>query len=106
MVNACIKHNIDRLVVTSSLSAVLGPEPIIDGDETLSVPENFLFEAYANTKLKAEEVVLSKNGFKLGMTSLASALSCIRILPLNFCYREWRHVANNRSQISCHLRRG
>ena len=69
MVNACIEHNIERLVFTSSFSAVIGPEPIIDGDESLPVPDSFLFEEYASTKVEAEKIVLSKNGFKLGLTS-------------------------------------
>ncbi|KAL3700648.1 hypothetical protein R1sor_018670 [Riccia sorocarpa] len=62
VVDACIKHGVKRLVYTSSPSVVFdGKTPIVNGDESLPIPDKH-HDYYSEAKAQAESIVLSSNG--------------------------------------------
>ena len=65
---ACRQHRVSRLVYTSSPSVVFGRMPIINGDESLPYPEQYL-ATYPRTKAAAEKLVLIANGTPLPGTN-------------------------------------
>lgn len=58
IVNSCIKHNVSRLVYTSTPSVVFDSNDIINGDESLPTAKKFLCN-YARSKAIAERHVLN-----------------------------------------------
>ncbi|THB75425.1 MAG: NAD-dependent epimerase/dehydratase family protein, partial [Desulfobulbaceae bacterium] len=60
VVQACLKHKVERLVYTSTPSVVFNKENIINGDETLDYSDAFLCN-YAKSKAIAEKFVLDHN---------------------------------------------
>ena len=78
VIDACIANSVPRLVLTSTESVVIGYDDIIDGDETLPEPRDFLFPGYSDTKIRAEKMVLSANG-----TQLSNGRNAIHIVPLS-----------------------
>ncbi|NXK34930.1 D42E1 reductase, partial [Piprites chloris] len=67
IIEACIEHNISRLIYTSTVNVVFGGLPIEDGDEE-SVPYFPLekhVDHYSRTKSIAEQMVLGANGTPL-----------------------------------------
>ncbi|CAC5378351.1 HSD3B [Mytilus coruscus] len=80
ILNACRKENVPYLIYCSSSSLYLGPEEVIDGTETsVSQPSRFYYKAYASSKAKAQDIVLSANGSKLNDGNIMRTLA---ILPL------------------------
>lgn len=66
VLNACREENVPYLIYCSSSSVYLGPEAVMDGTETsVSQPSRFYYKAYASSKAKAQDMVLSANGSKL-----------------------------------------
>ncbi len=57
LISACLGNNVRRFIYTSTPSVVFNKKDIIEGDETLPYPENFLC-SYAKTKAIAEKTVL------------------------------------------------
>lgn len=58
---------VSRFVYTSSNSVVMGDQPIVSGDETLSYTSRFA-DLYTETKVEAEAFVLANNGIGGMMT--------------------------------------
>ncbi|KAH7427732.1 hypothetical protein KP509_10G057200 [Ceratopteris richardii] len=76
VVNACISHNVHKLIYTSSPSSVFdGVNNIIDGDESMPYPDRHN-DSYSETKAQAEAIVLSANG-KSGLVTCALRPSSI-----------------------------
>lgn len=69
VLDACVRHGVERLVYTSSPSVVFGTDDIRDGDESLPYPATFS-SAYQRTKAEAEQRVLAANG-KGGLVTTA-----------------------------------
>ncbi len=63
IIKACQAQGVKRLVYTASNSVVIGGKPISGGDETLPYTSRFN-DLYTETKVKAEQLVLSQNGVK------------------------------------------
>lgn len=62
VIDACLAHNVPKLVYTSSAGVVYnGEEDIVDVDERMDYPEAAL-DAYNETKALAEAMVLKANG--------------------------------------------
>ncbi len=61
VINGCRKHDVGRLIYTSTPSVVYGDTPIEGGDETLPYPSDFLAH-YPRTKAAAERMVIDANG--------------------------------------------
>ena len=62
LLEACLAKRVPRLIYTSTVDVVIGEEEIKEGNETLPVPDTFLFPGYPATKLRAEQLVLAANG--------------------------------------------
>ena len=62
LIECCIEQNVGCLVHTSTVDVVIGYDSIIDGDESMQAPQNFLFTGYPVTKHHAEKLVLGANG--------------------------------------------
>jgi nucleoside-diphosphate-sugar epimerase len=62
VIQACVEHNVPRLIYTSSVDVVIGFDDIINGEESLPVPKRFLFHGYPDTKHRAESLVAEANG--------------------------------------------
>jgi sterol-4alpha-carboxylate 3-dehydrogenase (decarboxylating) len=69
VIRACRETGVRALVYTSSMDAVLGSEPIRDGDESLPYPDDFA-DAYARSKARAEQAALGANGAALRTCAL------------------------------------
>ena len=69
VVRACKQEGVKYLIYTSSPSVVFAGEDQKNIDETISYPKSFLCD-YAETKAKAEELVLNSNGAELKTISL------------------------------------
>ena len=69
ILNACIKHRIDRLVYTSSPSVVFDGNDQENIDESAPYPERYLAH-YPRTKAEAEQMVLRANGPDLATVAL------------------------------------
>jgi len=62
VIDACISHNVSKLVYTSSAGVVYnGTLDLVDVDERMEIPEVPL-DAYNETKAQAEKLVLESNG--------------------------------------------
>ncbi len=71
VIEACLEHNIKRLVYTSTMDVVVdGKKPIVDGDESMSYPEKMPEDSYCRTKIIAEQMMLDANGPDLLTCSL------------------------------------
>ena len=57
VVNACLRHNVQRLIFTSTVDVVVGWEEKENIDESVTPPEKLLFKAYGESKQKAERIV-------------------------------------------------
>lgn len=66
---ACRKHNVSKLIYTSSPSVVFDGTPHLNADETLPYPKKYLCH-YPHTKALAEQAVLNANG-KEGLLTCA-----------------------------------
>ncbi|GFY43435.1 hypothetical protein TNIN_467512 [Trichonephila inaurata madagascariensis] len=63
VIDACIQHNIPRLVFCSTTDVTCGTEHIFYGTEsTTPIPSTFMIGMYGQTKCKAEKLVLAANG--------------------------------------------
>ncbi|BGP56387.1 hypothetical protein JCM8202_000335 [Rhodotorula sphaerocarpa] len=69
VVEACQKHNVARLVFTSSAGTVYDGVDLINVDERMPFPEQPI-DPYNETKAKAEQIVLEANG-KDGLLTIA-----------------------------------
>lgn len=61
VIDACLKHQVQRLVYTSSPSVVYDGRPHLDADESLPYPTRYLCH-YPHSKALAEQAVLSVSG--------------------------------------------
>ncbi|XP_028968164.1 3 beta-hydroxysteroid dehydrogenase/Delta 5--_4-isomerase type 1 [Galendromus occidentalis] len=62
VINACIEQNVPYLVFTSTAYTVIGANHIFYGTETTTFkPRSFLMGSYAETKFRAEQLVLQAN---------------------------------------------
>ncbi|KAG1673897.1 3 beta-hydroxysteroid dehydrogenase/Delta 5--_4-isomerase type 3 [Nymphon striatum] len=63
VVQACLAHGVRSLVMTSTVDVNIGCEEIVNGTEknTDALPSSALFYDYAETKYRAERVVLDAN---------------------------------------------
>lgn len=65
-VKACIKHNISKLIYTSTYNVVFGGQEIINGSESLAYyPVEGHSDCYSASKYMAEDLVLKGNGSKM-----------------------------------------
>ena len=64
IIAACLENRVKTLVYTSTPSVVFNSADIINGDESLPYPQNFLCN-YARSKVTAEKEVLSVNQHEL-----------------------------------------
>ncbi|RUS85401.1 hypothetical protein EGW08_006844 [Elysia chlorotica] len=63
VIEACLHHDVERLVYTSTYNVVFGGQEIRDGDETLPYLSDEKFtDHYSKTKMLAERKVLSSEG--------------------------------------------
>ncbi|KAJ8312847.1 hypothetical protein KUTeg_010220, partial [Tegillarca granosa] len=63
VIQACIEQNVRKLIFSSTMNVAIGYQDIIDGTEdSVTYPEKFLFESYAETKCAGEKAVLRANG--------------------------------------------
>ncbi|CAH1795070.1 unnamed protein product [Owenia fusiformis] len=63
VIKACIQHNVEHLVYTSTYNVVFGGQVIENGDETLPyLPMDKHSDHYSKTKSIAEQSVLYRNG--------------------------------------------
>lgn len=69
LIAACLRQSVKCLVYTSTPSVVFGASAIVNGDESLPYPSNFLTH-YAETKAQAERCVLAANGAYLRTCAL------------------------------------
>ena len=70
VINACLEHQIKKLVYTSSPSVVFGKDNLQNADESTPYPDKY-FGLYAHSKALAEKKVLeSNNSQRLLTTSL------------------------------------
>lgn len=60
IVEACKKHNVRKLIFTSSASVVFTGEDLVFADERMPFPET-VFDAYSDTKGRAEKIILDAN---------------------------------------------
>ncbi len=63
------KYDVKQFIYTSTPSVVFGKDAIVNGNEGLSYPENYL-TAYARSKAKAEKLVLSSHRLDFQTVSL------------------------------------
>ena len=63
IINACLKHKVNKLVYTSSPSVIFGMKDINNGNETLPYPDRF-YAHYPHSKAIAEKIVLESNSVK------------------------------------------
>ena len=81
LLEACLAKRVPRLIFTSTIDVVVGDDDIRGGNETLPVPDKFLFPGYPVTKLRAEQLVLNANG-----ASFSSGESRLRFASLSNCH--------------------
>ena len=63
---SCLLANVERLVFCSTVDVVIGHSDIAGGDEeSTSIPDEFLFPGYPDTKYRAERTVLSAHGERM-----------------------------------------
>ena len=63
VINACLRHNVPRLIYTSTLDVVVdGKKPITYGDESLPYPPKVPKDHYSRTKIIAEKETIEVNG--------------------------------------------
>ncbi|KAK3778614.1 hypothetical protein RRG08_010911 [Elysia crispata] len=63
VIEACLRHDVERLVYTSTYNVVFGGQEIRDGDEALPYLEDNMFtDHYSKTKMLAEQKVLASEG--------------------------------------------
>ncbi|XP_003743458.1 3 beta-hydroxysteroid dehydrogenase type 7 [Galendromus occidentalis] len=77
VIDACIKQNVPYLVFTSTTDTVVSSNHIFYGAEnTTFIPKNFLMGSYAETKYRAEQLVLQANTRVLsdGVTTLRTCV--------------------------------
>ncbi|OWF46557.1 3 beta-hydroxysteroid dehydrogenase/Delta 5--_4-isomerase-like [Mizuhopecten yessoensis] len=65
LLHVCIRQNVRSFVYCSSQNVVMGYKDLIDSNETLEVPSDFLFKGYGVTKHLAEQVVEHHDGASL-----------------------------------------
>lgn len=63
VLEACKANSVPILIYCSSISIYVGHDEVKKGTETtVPIPHKFMFEKYAKTKLKAQNMVLGANG--------------------------------------------
>jgi nucleoside-diphosphate-sugar epimerase len=63
VLEACKANNVPNLIYCSSISVFVGYDEVKEGTEkTVPVPHKFLFDKYAVTKSKAQNMALRANG--------------------------------------------
>ena len=77
MLEACLAKRVPRLIFTSTIDVVIGEEEIREGDETLPIPDKFLFPGYPATKLRAEQLVLKANGASFSSGEFRLRRACL-----------------------------
>ena len=65
VIQACVEHDVSRLVYTSTVDVVIGFDDIVNGDESCVTPRRFLFPGYPSTKHHAEMLVNNADGRRL-----------------------------------------
>ena len=97
LLEACLAKRVPRLIFTSTIDVVVGDDDIRGGNETLPVPDKFLFPGYPATKLRAEQLVLNANG-----ASFSSGESRLRFASLSNCHVGHYYVLkSNCTSIMC-----
>ena len=69
VIDACLAHNVSRLIYTSSPSVVYGQKDMFDVDESTPYPQSYLC-SYSRTKALAEKQVMSANG-EMGLRTIS-----------------------------------
>jgi len=77
VIEACIQCNVPSLVFTSSVDVALSNREIINGDETMSLPDRCLIHGYGHTKRLAETLVKNADG-----RPLSGGESSSHLLPI------------------------
>lgn len=72
VIRACRMQGVSQLIFTSSIDVVFDGTPIVNGDENLPYPQNFL-DDYGESKMLAEKAVLDANSPALLTLSLRVA---------------------------------
>lgn len=66
LVKACCKHNVSKLIYTSTYNVVFGGQEIVNGTEELPYfPVEKHTDCYSASKYMAEDLILKSNGEKL-----------------------------------------
>ncbi|CAG2246515.1 HSD3B [Mytilus edulis] len=98
VLEACKVNSVPILIYCSSISIYVGHDEVKKGTETtVPIPHKFMFEKYAKTKLKAQNMVLGANG---DILKNGKELKTCAILPLamygeldiNLVYQYVSHV--------------
>ncbi|GFR84328.1 short-chain dehydrogenase/reductase family 42E member 1-like [Elysia marginata] len=89
--SACLRHDVERLVYTSTYNVVFGGQEIRNGDETLPYLEDHMFtDHYSKTKMLAERKVLASEG---AITHMGRKLRvCVLRLAGVYGPGEMRHI--------------
>ncbi|GFR12135.1 hypothetical protein TNCT_461611 [Trichonephila clavata] len=103
VIDACIQQNIPCLVFCSTTDVVCGSEHIFYGTEsTTPIPKTFMVGKYAETKCKAEKLVLEANGQLLANGNGTLRTVSVRPTPLYgpedkcFFYEILRYAKKNK----------
>lgn len=65
VIQACIQCGVSRLVFTSTVDVAVSNRDIVNGDESMRLPERCLMHEYGYSKQQAEALVLNANGKSL-----------------------------------------
>lgn len=71
IVQACLKLGVPKLIFTSSMDVVYEGKPIVNGDERMPYPGEYL-DPYSHTKSLGEKAVIAANGKENGAGVLSS----------------------------------
>ncbi|GFO23654.1 short-chain dehydrogenase/reductase family 42e member 1-like [Plakobranchus ocellatus] len=88
---ACLRHDVERLVYTSTYNVVFGGQEIRDGDESLPyLTDDKFTDHYSKTKMLADKTVLASNG---SVTAKGRTLRvCVLRLAGVYGPGEMRHI--------------
>lgn len=90
VIEACIRNNVPKLIFTSTVDIMIDGEHIFYGMEsTTVVPKKFSMGKYAETKAKAEELVLQASGKELADGT--NKLRTVALRPSPFYGEEDNH---------------
>ena len=94
VIDACLEKNVSRLVFASSTDMVCGSEHVFYGTEsTTPIPTNFMLGKYAETKCRAEELILKANGQLCSDNK--TVLKTVSLRPTPFFGEDDKHFFSN-----------